>query len=688
VIGDPVPLLDALGREVAIASAVAAAIGLVAWIARRPLRSLPASLQAWLWWLVAARLLLQLGGAPAVELAWLPTSSERSIERSESPVSMQSKPIDGRVSVELAAPAGASSIGEGATGVGSIPPTASSVRASLIDSTRSWAALGALWILGCGSSLLGIGRAFWRRRRMLRASEPVSDRPALEELRRARRLVGIARGVELRRSPLADTPLVAGVMRPTLVLPAAARLAPSELRLALVHELVHVRRFDALRALVPAVARRALFFHPVMRSAEREFALATEAACDAEVLRLTGGKADGYAALLVRFALRPSQAARFAATWSLGGRSIQRRLDMLNADRGRPRNLLLAGAVAALVAVALATPVRLVAGDAPARAGAAVEVAPAVPAISPAPEVGERWSRDGFAPAAPEAASAPPAGPTPARTPPAASSPTAPLPALQAPLAPLAPVAPLESLPPLAPLPPIAPLALPELSNADWLVVIDRGTYLVVEAPRWARHRAEQIAAQEAGPIALIGREGRSFVVRDAAAIDGLRRIFLEQADSARAETEAARQNALEQMESARQTMSEMRESLESRRSGALSTARELERRARLESERAAALGRRLEGGLGEELGASAERAQEAAEALAALEQELAHLRQTEERRRLDVGELQREALRESRERLAAQHDEIQLRTEERRQQLEKQLEEIFARDLAEPLER
>ena len=93
----------------------------------------------------------------------------------------------------------------------------------------------------------------------------------------------------VRLSDEVETPLVAGLRRPTVLLPARrfVELPERQQRMAICHELAHVKRADLWLGCVPALAERLFFFHPLVHVAAREYALSREAACDAAVLDAT-----------------------------------------------------------------------------------------------------------------------------------------------------------------------------------------------------------------------------------------------------------------------------------------------------------------------------------------------------------------------------------------------------------------
>jgi hypothetical protein len=129
--------------------------------------------------------------------------------------------------------------------------------------------------------------------------------------------------------------------------------------MALGHELVHLRRGDLWLGLVPALAERVFFFHPLAWVAAREYLVAREAACDAEVVEALDVSAQDYGRLLLALGVAPVPA-RFAAAGSSHTFSnLKRRIVMLGLPSPTRKVRTAGWAVAALVVCAL-VPVRLV----------------------------------------------------------------------------------------------------------------------------------------------------------------------------------------------------------------------------------------------------------------------------------------------------------------------------------------
>jgi beta-lactamase regulating signal transducer with metallopeptidase domain len=103
-------------------------------------------------------------------------------------------------------------------------------------------------------------------------------------------------------SAVIAVPLTAGWIRPRILLPPAWRTwDKSKLEAVLAHEASHVRRRDSLLALLAAVNRSLLWFHPLAWWVERRLSLLAEQICDDHCLRVLGDRRR-YAQLLLDMA--------------------------------------------------------------------------------------------------------------------------------------------------------------------------------------------------------------------------------------------------------------------------------------------------------------------------------------------------------------------------------------------------
>ncbi|HSP17338.1 MAG TPA: M56 family metallopeptidase [Thermoanaerobaculia bacterium] len=133
-------------------------------------------------------------------------------------------------------------------------------------------------------------------------SQEISDDASLRELDHAQDHLRLPRAVRLLRSERVSVPVVWGLARPVLLLPASSIDWPAErLRVVLLHELAHIKRWDGLTLLVTKAAVALFWFHPLMWSLERLGRAECERACDDLVLE-SGTKPSDYAEHLLSIA--------------------------------------------------------------------------------------------------------------------------------------------------------------------------------------------------------------------------------------------------------------------------------------------------------------------------------------------------------------------------------------------------
>jgi beta-lactamase regulating signal transducer with metallopeptidase domain len=156
--------------------------------------------------------------------------------------------------------------------------------------------LAALWVLGVallmGRIAIGYG-VIWRLRRQARLH---CDGPLFDALKKARLAIDVHSVAEVATSDSICSPIVMGILRPLIVLPAdlLQRLRASELEMILMHELAHVRRYDNLTLLLQRLVAVALFFHPAVWLCGRMLQREAEQACDDIVVNATG-RSEEYA---------------------------------------------------------------------------------------------------------------------------------------------------------------------------------------------------------------------------------------------------------------------------------------------------------------------------------------------------------------------------------------------------------
>jgi hypothetical protein len=298
----------------------------------------------------------------------------------------------------------------------------------------------AAWLGVVIAHAVRLARSFRTLRGIVARAVPVA---AHADVTRLAGQIGLAAAPEIRVSDEIDGPQVAGVRRPVVLLPAAlTALQPEAWRLALAHELMHVRRGDLALGWIPAIAERLFFFHPLARVAAREYFTAREAACDAAVVRALDVQPAAYGRLLVQLGVARADAALSASASSSSASSLRRRLEMLQhaASTPLPRSprvliLLLAAAMLPFELVGRAAPAQLPAVAAPPADEAPSVVAPALPAqravtVAPSRPAAPARVRTLERPVPVTAASV---SPTPAPAVPAVAAPAAPVSAVAVP---------------------------------------------------------------------------------------------------------------------------------------------------------------------------------------------------------------------------------------------------------------
>jgi beta-lactamase regulating signal transducer with metallopeptidase domain len=237
-----------------------------------------------------------------------------------------------------------------------------------------------------------IGIAFGNR--LARTATPVDEPRALEHLSAAARAAGLRAQPRLAESEMLSVPIMIGVRRPTILLPADGRVwEEEELAAVLLHEVSHVARRDALAQRLALLHRAIFWFSPLAWWLERHLAELSEQASD-EAALAGGVDRTRYAeALLGFFADLEAVPARVwwqGVSMAKAGQA-EKRVDRILAWKGAMANhisirrktlLVVAFAIVAVPVIALTAAVRLAAYDIQ---GPPASAAPPAPMTAPAP---------------------------------------------------------------------------------------------------------------------------------------------------------------------------------------------------------------------------------------------------------------------------------------------------------------
>jgi beta-lactamase regulating signal transducer with metallopeptidase domain/HEAT repeat protein len=152
-----------------------------------------------------------------------------------------------------------------------------------------------VWLVGVAGALLRILGGGFAVRRLLHRAQPVNSQDWRGPLFEAADRLELSDAPRLLMSSELPMPFVAGILRPSIVLPAAAAEWTQDRRRAvLLHELAHVRRSDLALNLIVRIVCALYWFHPLVHVAARRLRAESERACDDLVLHV-GTRASTYA---------------------------------------------------------------------------------------------------------------------------------------------------------------------------------------------------------------------------------------------------------------------------------------------------------------------------------------------------------------------------------------------------------
>jgi beta-lactamase regulating signal transducer with metallopeptidase domain len=193
-------------------------------------------------------------------------------------------------------------------GRSSSPLVASNLRVPELMLSTAWAmGLFVTWVVIAGALLIRLGfslRHVYQLRRECSEIDAGSHAALIEVVQEFSRAQSTRiRRVKLLVSDDVRVPTALGFFRPAVVLPAWALrdLSADELRVIVLHELAHLRRWDDWTNLAQKVVKALFFFHPAVWWIDSRLALERELACDDMVLEQTAN-ARTYAASLVSVA--------------------------------------------------------------------------------------------------------------------------------------------------------------------------------------------------------------------------------------------------------------------------------------------------------------------------------------------------------------------------------------------------
>ncbi|MGE0378930.1 MAG: M56 family metallopeptidase, partial [Planctomycetaceae bacterium] len=193
-----------------------------------------------------------------------------------------------------------------------------------------------VWLGGIFLCLL---RALWQRwlvARLLRRTTRIEEDVWKQDLANAARQLGLSRAIRLAKLDEVRTPLVAGMLRPVVVLPGDADgWDAARRRLVLLHELAHIKRRDLLTQSLAGCVCILHWFNPLAWSGLLQMRKLRELACDDLVLASGQHPAD-YADVLLDVARSYRQRSPAMAVGMARGTNVEHRIFAI-LDRARSR---------------------------------------------------------------------------------------------------------------------------------------------------------------------------------------------------------------------------------------------------------------------------------------------------------------------------------------------------------------
>lgn len=169
--------------------------------------------------------------------------------------------------------------------------------------TWAWTDIAVLvWLVGAIALLIRLALVLAKLSLLRKLSEPVVSANWLERAGALAHTLKIRRPVRILQHEEIVVPMTYGVRRPVILLPVHAKdWSDDEMQVTLMHELLHVKRYDHLVHILALSARALHWFNPLAWAATKRLVVERERACDDGVLSM-GVASTSYANHLLEIA--------------------------------------------------------------------------------------------------------------------------------------------------------------------------------------------------------------------------------------------------------------------------------------------------------------------------------------------------------------------------------------------------
>ena len=175
-----------------------------------------------------------------------------------------------------------------AGGTLTLPSQPAAVGSSIVAShpISTFAMFATIWFVGATLVLLRLALGTWQVGRLAKVGARVEDGAWLSLTQRLANRLGVSRPLTLLRGDRLAVPVTWGIVYPAVLLPQDSdNWTEEQRRFVLVHEMAHVKRFDALTQLLAQFAVAVFWFDPLVWIAVHQMRVEREHACDDYVLR-------------------------------------------------------------------------------------------------------------------------------------------------------------------------------------------------------------------------------------------------------------------------------------------------------------------------------------------------------------------------------------------------------------------
>jgi beta-lactamase regulating signal transducer with metallopeptidase domain len=222
---------------------------------------------------------------------------------------------------------------------------------------RWWVMLG--WFAGCCIYLSYLAIAYFSLTLLGHRSAAITDPQWAQLLDEAKQRMNFHRPIRLMQSTRRSMPMIWGIGRTSILLPADATDWPqSQRRAVLLHEIAHARRLDCLTQLLVQLACALHWFNPLIWLNWKWMQIEREKACDDLVLT-AGAKASAYAEQLLQIASQRRGGSTAAIAMARRSSIEGRLLAILDAKRNRRAISWTAAVIALMLMATIAAPLAM-----------------------------------------------------------------------------------------------------------------------------------------------------------------------------------------------------------------------------------------------------------------------------------------------------------------------------------------